>query len=260
MYYIGKGATSWDGFAGAGTSGTSLDTSCHLIKSGTDFRDLSSCTLTLTPHPSSIRRRLITQIHGKHHYVLPSSASSPEYEELIDGLMDTVGKELGKPVAYTLTEFDALSENVRTRETGLGNWVADVLRHAYAESGVDGATDPIADKGEGEDGEEQDGGAGEARTPTARAFLIDTTQGKKGRTEVPPRADGGADAVIICGGGLRGDSRYGPGKVTMGDILGMSSLSVLGYNRLAQLVEKLIRWEGTSRRKVDIGYTWKEDS
>jgi 2',3'-cyclic-nucleotide 2'-phosphodiesterase (5'-nucleotidase family) len=220
MYYIGKGAKSWQGFTGAGTSGTSLDTACHLIKSGTDFRDLSSCTLTLSSHPSSIRRRLISSIEGKHHYVLPTSASSPEYEELIDGLMATVGKELGKPVAYTLTEFDALSENVRTKETGLGNWVADVLRHAYAESGLDaGAAPDTAERAEeGTEGEEG------VQTPTAKAFLIDTTNGKKGRAEVPPRADGGADAVIICGGGLRGDSKYGPGKVTMGDILGMSAI------------------------------------
>jgi hypothetical protein len=33
-------------------------------------------------------------------------------------------------------------------------------------------------------------------------------------------AGAGADAVIICGGTLRGDSQYGPGKITLGDILG----------------------------------------
>ena len=169
MYYIGKGAKSWQGFNGAGTSGTSADTACHLIKSGTDFRDLSSCTLTLSSHPSSIRRRLIASIEGEHHYVLPSSASSPEYEELSDGLMATVGKELGKPVAYTLTEFDALSENVRTKETGLGNWVADVLRHAYAESGVDdaGATPSGTDQKVARDNADADDGM---QTPTARAL------------------------------------------------------------------------------------------
>ena len=138
-------------------------------------------------------------------------------------LLATVGKELGKPVAYRLTEFHSLSENVRTKETGLGNWVADVLRHAYAESGVDSSLTPQGGEGGGGGGGAAAGeGEGEegVQTPTARAFLIDTTNGKKGRAEVKPRADGGADAVIICGGGLRGDSRYGPGKVTMGDILG----------------------------------------
>ena len=29
----------------------------------------------------------------------------------------------------------------------------------------------------------------------------------------------GADACIICGGTLRGDSQYGPGKIGLGDIL-----------------------------------------
>ena len=30
---------------------------------------------------------------------------------------------------------------------------------------------------------------------------------------------GGSDGVLICGGTIRGDSTYGPGIVTLGDIL-----------------------------------------
>lgn len=33
-----------------------------------------------------------------------------------------------------ITPFDARSEVVRTRESALGNWTADVLLHAYDES------------------------------------------------------------------------------------------------------------------------------
>lgn len=73
---------------------------------------------------------------------------------------------------------------MRTKETGLGNWVADVLVHAYAES--------LLEKGDGE------------KVPDAERR----------------RDFGGVDAVIICGGTLRGDSQYGPGKITLGDILG----------------------------------------
>ncbi len=59
MYYIGKGA-EWEGYRGdEDDSGTSKDTACHLIKSGTDFRDLSSASLELVAHtgPSVVRRR-----------------------------------------------------------------------------------------------------------------------------------------------------------------------------------------------------------
>ena len=79
---------------------------------------------------------------------------------------------------------------MRTRETGLGNWVADVLVHAYAES--------LLEKGKGE-----------------------TNGQAKGETKESKRSFSGVDAVIICGGTIRGDSQYGPGTITLGDILGM---------------------------------------
>lgn len=98
-----------------------------------------------------------------------------------------------------MTPFDARSEIVRTQETGLGNWVADVLIHAYAES--------LLEKGPEN---EKDGGQGVLDPPKK-------SNGKRNFT--------GVDAVIICGGTLRGDSQYGPGKITLGDILGKSYIS-----------------------------------
>ncbi len=66
--------------------------------------------------------------------------------------------------------------------------------HAYAESLLEGGR-------ERKDYMEKDG-------------KDELESGRKGK--------GGADAVIICGGTLRGDSQYGPGKITLGDMLGMS--------------------------------------
>jgi 2',3'-cyclic-nucleotide 2'-phosphodiesterase (5'-nucleotidase family) len=165
---------------------TSL-THSSLIKSGTDFRDLTSAYLELSaPNDKAVRRRVVTSLTGKHNYVTPSSPSLPAVDDLVSGLLATVNRTLHQPVCYTLTPFDARSEVVRTRESGLGNWAADVLLHAYDESLVEGNAQVSFDK-------------------------------DKERT---PEADGqGADAVIICGGTLRGDSQYGPGKVTLGDIL-----------------------------------------
>ena len=66
--------------------------------------------------------------------------------------------------------------------------------HAYAESLVEGD-----EEGENKDYVEKEG---------------------KDELEKSRFSKGGADMVIICGGTLRGDSQYGPGKITLGDILG----------------------------------------
>jgi hypothetical protein len=167
----------------------------HLIKSGTDFRDLTEASLNLTPKSANLRRRTLESLTGKHHYVVPSSPSSKSVEDLLKSLLSTVSATLSKPVCWSLTPFDARSEVVRTKETGLGNWVADVLVHAYAES--------LLEKGQGE------------KVPDADRR----------------RDFGGVDAVIICGGTLRGDSQYGPGKITLGDILGEPEVDGPAYRR-----------------------------
>lgn len=45
-------------------------------------------------------------------------------------------------------------------------------------------------------------------------------EGKGDREKEARELKGGADAVIICGGTIRGDSQYGPGEINLGDILG----------------------------------------
>lgn len=52
----------------------------------------------------------------------------------------------------------------------------------------------------------------------AYAESIVQTKDKEGGFE--EQDEGDADAAILCGGTLRGDSQYGPGKISLGDILG----------------------------------------
>ena len=211
---IGKGAKSWDGYPGdRDARGTEEDhgvrrvtRSCQeyestdrsafyrLVKSGTDFRDLSSVALTLSESSQAVRRRTITELTGKHHYILPSTPSLKPIDDLMKSLLSSVSQTLSKNVCYTLTPFDARSEIVRTKETGLGNWIADVLLHAYAESLMEGKA--------GENG----------RVHFEKQQTSEHADGTQRR--------GGADAAILCGGTIRGDSQYGPGKITLGDILG----------------------------------------
>ncbi|ORX38934.1 Metallo-dependent phosphatase-like protein [Kockovaella imperatae] len=195
IYYIGKGAKNWDGSPGErGVAGTKEDRGVRLIKSGTDFRDLTSATLSLSEPSNNVRRRTLHALNGKHHYILPSTPTLPPLKELVDSLLSSVSETLSKNVCFTLTPFDARSELVRTRETGLGNWIADVLLHAYAESLLEGKP--------GENGKVE--------------FMKQGTTLEDGESHA---RRGGADAVLLCGGTLRGDSQYGPGKITLGDIL-----------------------------------------
>ena len=96
--------------------------------------------------------------------------SSQQIADLLKDVVEHLSKALKAPLCKTDVELDCRSDLVRTVESPIGNWFADVLRHAYDE-----------------------------------ALCL--------------RGCGGSDGVLICGGTIRGDSTYGPGLVTLGDIL-----------------------------------------
>ena len=96
--------------------------------------------------------------------------SSKQIADLLVDVIAHLSKALKAPLCKTDVELDCRSALVRTTESAIGNWFADVLRHAYDE-----------------------------------ALCL--------------QGCGGSDGVLICGGTIRGDSTYGPGIVTVGDIL-----------------------------------------
>ncbi|KAG9051069.1 hypothetical protein FS837_012576 [Tulasnella sp. UAMH 9824] len=172
MYYIGKGISEWEGYNfDEPQLGAEADDGLLIVKSGTDFRDLSSMTVELVDAPEgSARRKLVKSVKGKHHIISPEMPSSESLKEILSTLLKDVGSALKAPVCRTLTELNCKSGHIRTEESASGNWFADVLRHTY--------DDALCMKG-----------------------------------------SGGADGVLICGGTIRGDSVYGPGVVTLGDIM-----------------------------------------
>ena len=73
LYFISKGVTSWEGYdLKQEVLGAEQDKGDVLvIKSGTDFRDLSECTLDLVDAPEgSIRKKVIREIRGLSKYLL----------------------------------------------------------------------------------------------------------------------------------------------------------------------------------------------
>ncbi|KAL1746984.1 Metallo-dependent phosphatase-like protein [Schizophyllum fasciatum] len=173
LYYISKGVNAWEGHDVHQTVlGAEADNGDVLVvKSGTDFRDLSELTLELVDTPEgSVRRKVISRITGKHHETKPGSPGSESLQNVLNTVLSSITETLKAPLCKTTTVLDCRSQLVRVEESAAGNWFADVVRHAYDDS--------LCIKG-----------------------------------------GGGADLVLLCGGTLRGDSQYGPGVITLGDIL-----------------------------------------
>lgn len=98
----------------------------HLLRSGTDFKQLSHIKAWKRQDNTSkwdfdiIRRDVMQDI--------------PEDKptlDLIGKLTDTLKSKLEKPIGYTLTPLDARFTTVRLKESNLGNFVCDLMRLYY---------------------------------------------------------------------------------------------------------------------------------
>ncbi|KAF8969879.1 Metallo-dependent phosphatase [Flammula alnicola] len=175
IYYVSPGVTSWDNFdITEPTLGAESDNGDVLvIKSGSDFRDLSEINLTLSSTPEgSIRNKVISEIKGKRHITAPGSRSSESMSKLLKTLLSSVSSALKAPLCKTTVMIDVRSYYIRVTESPVANWIADIARHAYDE-----------------------------------ALCLKGSYCQ------------GSDGVLFCAGTFRGDSTYGPGLITIGDIL-----------------------------------------
>ena len=111
--------------------GHQLINGTHILRSGTDFKNLSyieayrtSPTTSSSPSQWSYRitRRDVTR----------SIPSDPATLDLVSKLTSTLKSKLEKPVGYTFTPLDARFTTVRTQESNLGNFVCDLMRHTYS--------------------------------------------------------------------------------------------------------------------------------
>lgn len=134
IYFASKGVSSWEGYdTEIPTIGAESDYGDVLVvKSGTDFRDLSELTLELDDTPEgSIRRKMIKAVHGKRHATTPDIPSSKSLQKIVSSVLSSVSETLEAPVCMTEVELNLQSQLLRTNETAVANWFADVLRHAY---------------------------------------------------------------------------------------------------------------------------------
>lgn len=105
----------------------SLIKGTHVLRSGTDFKQLSYLEARRRPDGSGrwdvdITRRDATSEIPPHEPTL----------ELVEKSTASLKTTLQKPVGYTIAPLDARFRTVRLQESNIGNFVCDIMRHHYS--------------------------------------------------------------------------------------------------------------------------------
>ncbi|KAJ2686706.1 hypothetical protein IWW39_003454 [Coemansia spiralis] len=107
----------------------------RLVKSGTDFRDLSEIVLQLDTSSGQhgVGTSHVASVAVIRHRVTSAIPEDPEIKQMVDKIEAHLSKALDKVVGYTTEEWDARSTVCRTQESNIGNLSADLMRLCYAE-------------------------------------------------------------------------------------------------------------------------------
>ena len=105
---------------------------CYLLKSGTDFRDLT--TVTMQFHDDPVTGECTVTIPDKpEHEVIDSHVEEDkETKDCVNSFLSLLGSEMEKVIGFTNVPLEARFQKVRTQETNLGNFVADAMRRGTA--------------------------------------------------------------------------------------------------------------------------------
>lgn len=103
-----------------------LKNGTHILRSGTDFKNLSYIEARRKQNSETgwdfeIIRRDITR-------AIPEDEATVK---LVEKLTSNLKTKLEKPIGYTAVPLDGRFTTVRTRESNLGNFVCDLMRHFY---------------------------------------------------------------------------------------------------------------------------------
>jgi len=101
----------------------------YVLKSGTDFRDITALQLEFTDSAES-GSKAFQVIDHKHVEIDSSIVEDPEMKVFVDGCMSKLGAAMDLVVGATAVDLDSRFASIRTKETNIGNFVTDVMRHA----------------------------------------------------------------------------------------------------------------------------------
>lgn len=99
----------------------------HVLRSGSDFKQLSYIELRRAD-PESGRRWDVDIWRRDIVRAVPEDADTVE---LVEKLTAKLKKSLERPIGWTAAPLDGRFTTVRTKESNLGNFVCDLMRHYY---------------------------------------------------------------------------------------------------------------------------------
>ena len=101
----------------------------HVLRSGADFKQLSYIEVRRAAEGNAGGRKWDVDIFRRD--IVRAVPEDAETLALVDKLTAKLKKSLEKPVGFTAAPLDARFTTVRLRESNLGNFVCDIMRHHY---------------------------------------------------------------------------------------------------------------------------------
>ncbi|KAJ8501489.1 hypothetical protein ONZ45_g12136 [Pleurotus djamor] len=125
-YWISKGVTAWEGYDLNASMPDAKDDNGDvlIVKSGTDYQDISEVILTLQDTPPGRKR---CTIRG-------NLAEDATMKQIYDAELAIVQSAMDEQLCVTEVELETAPKHIRTQESVVSNWVADCLRNAYDEA------------------------------------------------------------------------------------------------------------------------------
>jgi len=105
----------------------SLINQVHVLRSGSDFKQLSYIEAWRS---TSGKRNWDFKVIRRD--VVSSIPEDPPTIQLVHSLTNSLKSHLEKPIGYTAAPLDARFTTVRMKESNLGNFVCDLMRHYYS--------------------------------------------------------------------------------------------------------------------------------
>ncbi|KZP10677.1 Metallo-dependent phosphatase [Athelia psychrophila] len=142
FYYISNGIKSWanrHGKSGREDEGEDV----LIVKSGTNFYDLSELNLVLEDTAKgSVRRKVIRDIKGEHFDTKVQKADD-DVADIMKQIIDQAPKGEDVIIGIFDQPFETSEKIMRLGESMVGNWVADVIRPFYNSHPDVGRTDGV---------------------------------------------------------------------------------------------------------------------
>ena len=101
---------------------------CYVLKSGTDFKDLTRLTLAFEDLPNGKCKVRVENI--VREAVIKSIPEDPDTKACVDEFLEILGSEMDKVIGFTNVPLEGRFTKVRTEETNLGNFITDIMKHA----------------------------------------------------------------------------------------------------------------------------------